>query len=35
VEFVDLLRKISQTIQRQLGDQPPAGTAPGSPGAPA
>lgn len=22
VEFVDLLRKISQTIQRQLGDQP-------------
>lgn len=25
VEFVDLLRKISQTIQRQLGDQPPTG----------
>ena len=29
VEFVDLLRKITQTIQRQLGDQPAAG----SPGA--
>jgi cell fate (sporulation/competence/biofilm development) regulator YlbF (YheA/YmcA/DUF963 family) len=25
VEFVDLLRKISQTIQRQLGDQPAEG----------
>lgn len=31
VEFVDLLRKISQTIQRQLGDQPPGATQ--SPGA--
>jgi cell fate (sporulation/competence/biofilm development) regulator YlbF (YheA/YmcA/DUF963 family) len=27
VEFVDLLRKISQTIQRQLGDQPAGGAA--------
>ena len=25
VEFVDLLRKITQTIQRQLGDQPAGG----------
>ena len=25
VEFVDLLRKISQTIQRLLGDQPAGG----------
>src|SRR5688572_20036008 len=33
VEFVDLLRKISQTIQRQPGDQPAATAAPpaGSP----
>ena len=31
VEFVDLLRKISQTIQRQLGDQPAGGGA-GTPG---
>ena len=29
VEFVDLLRKITQTIQRQLGDQP-AGGPPGA-----
>jgi cell fate (sporulation/competence/biofilm development) regulator YlbF (YheA/YmcA/DUF963 family) len=29
VEFVDLLRKITQTIQRQLGDQPAAGGAGG------
>jgi cell fate (sporulation/competence/biofilm development) regulator YlbF (YheA/YmcA/DUF963 family) len=27
VEFVDLLRKISQTIQRPLADPPPAGAA--------
>jgi cell fate (sporulation/competence/biofilm development) regulator YlbF (YheA/YmcA/DUF963 family) len=27
VEFVDLLRKITQTIQRQLGDQAGGGTA--------
>ena len=27
VDFVDLLRKITQTIQRQLGDQPAAGAA--------
>ena len=33
VDFVDLLRKISQTIQRQLGDQPPAGGAGGGGGA--
>jgi cell fate (sporulation/competence/biofilm development) regulator YlbF (YheA/YmcA/DUF963 family) len=26
VEFIDLLRKITQTIQRQLGDQPSAST---------
>jgi cell fate (sporulation/competence/biofilm development) regulator YlbF (YheA/YmcA/DUF963 family) len=25
VEFIDLLRKITQTIQRQLGDQPASG----------
>src|SRR3954470_2072507 len=25
VEFIDLLRKITQTIQRQLGDQPSGG----------
>ena len=31
VEFVDLLRRISQTIQRQLGEQP-AGGAPAAPG---
>ena len=31
VEFVDLLRKISQTIQRQLGDQPPGGATAGAP----
>jgi cell fate (sporulation/competence/biofilm development) regulator YlbF (YheA/YmcA/DUF963 family) len=37
VDFVDLLRKITQTIQRQLGDQPPAGsgTGAGNRGAPA
>ena len=29
VEFVDLLRKITQTIQRQLGDQPASGAADG------
>jgi len=34
VDFVDLLRKISQTIQRQLGDQPAAGSAPAPGGAP-
>ena len=34
VEFVDLLRKISQTIQRQLGDQPGGATpTPGNGGA--
>ena len=27
VEFIDLLRKITQTIQRQLGDQPAGGGA--------
>lgn len=33
VEFVDLLRKITQTIQRQLGDQPAGtGSAAGSAG---
>jgi cell fate (sporulation/competence/biofilm development) regulator YlbF (YheA/YmcA/DUF963 family) len=30
VDFVDLLRKVSQTIQKQLGDQPAGGTAPKS-----
>ena len=37
VEFIDLLRKITQTIQRQLGDQSPggAGAASGNAGAPA
>ena len=38
VEFVDLLRKITQTIQRQLGDQPAGGAGEGAPsgaGAPA
>ena len=30
VEFVDLLRKITQTIQRQLGDQPAGGGAGGA-----
>ena len=36
VEFVDLLRKITQTIQRQLGDQQAgAGGAAGHAGAPA
>jgi cell fate (sporulation/competence/biofilm development) regulator YlbF (YheA/YmcA/DUF963 family) len=34
VEFVDLLRKITQTIQRQLGDQP-GGAAGGAAAAPA
>jgi cell fate (sporulation/competence/biofilm development) regulator YlbF (YheA/YmcA/DUF963 family) len=36
VEFVDLLRKITQTIQRPLADQPAAGGpgGPGGPGAP-
>ena len=29
VEFIDLLRKITQTIQRQLGDQPASGVADG------
>jgi cell fate (sporulation/competence/biofilm development) regulator YlbF (YheA/YmcA/DUF963 family) len=33
VEFVDLLRKITQTIQRQLGDQPAPGGGAGAPGA--
>lgn len=32
VEFVDLLRKITQTIQRQLADGPAAGAPPASPG---
>ena len=32
VEFVDLLRKITQTIQRQLGDQPAGGGAGGAGG---
>ena len=31
VEFVDLLRKITQTIQRQLGDQAGAGGGAGAP----
>jgi len=36
VEFIDLLRKITQTIQRQLGDQAGGGaTAPPGAGAPA
>ena len=36
VEFIDLLRKITQTIQRQLGDQPTGGAAaPSGSGAPA
>jgi cell fate (sporulation/competence/biofilm development) regulator YlbF (YheA/YmcA/DUF963 family) len=37
VEFIDLLRKITQTIQRQLGDQPVGGAAGdgGAAGAPA
>ena len=36
VEFVDLLRKISQTIQRQLGENPAGGPSdgPGNGGAP-
>ena len=36
VEFVDLLRKISQTIQRQLGENPTGGPSdgPGNGGAP-
>ena len=29
VEFIDLLRKISQTIQRQVGDQSPGAGGPG------
>ena len=29
VEFIDLLRKITQTIQRQLGDQPAPGAGDG------
>jgi cell fate (sporulation/competence/biofilm development) regulator YlbF (YheA/YmcA/DUF963 family) len=29
VEFIDLLRKITQTIQRQLGDQPAGGAGDG------
>ena len=29
VEFIDLLRKITQTIQRQLGDQPASGAGDG------
>ena len=33
VEFVDLLRKITQTIQRQLGDQPAGSPASGGQGA--
>jgi cell fate (sporulation/competence/biofilm development) regulator YlbF (YheA/YmcA/DUF963 family) len=32
VEFVDLLRKVSQTIQRQVADNPAAGAAPGAGG---
>jgi cell fate (sporulation/competence/biofilm development) regulator YlbF (YheA/YmcA/DUF963 family) len=39
VEFIDLLRKITQTIQRQLGDQPAGGAgdggSPSGAGAPA
>ena len=32
VEFVDLLRKVSQTIQRQVADNPAAGAAPSAGG---
>ena len=35
VEFIDLLRKITQTIQRQLGDQPATGGAAEGAAAPA
>lgn len=31
VEFVDLLRRISQTIQRPLADTPPTGASPSGP----
>ena len=34
VEFVDLLRKVTQTIQRPLADAPQGGPGGGAPGAP-
>ncbi len=34
VEFVDLLRKVTQTIQRPLSDQPPGGAGGGGAGGP-